>query len=49
MIDNNDEIEVLTLTDEDGKDVEFEYIGTVNFKGKDYYALIPLADNDAGE
>ena len=49
MIDNNEEIEVLTLIDEDGKDVDFEYIGTVNFKGKEYYALIPLEDNDAGE
>ena len=29
MIDNFDEIEVLTLTDEDGKEVEFEFIGKI--------------------
>ena len=28
MVDNNNEIEVLALTDEDGSVVEFEFIGT---------------------
>ncbi len=48
MIDNFDEIEVLTLTDEDGKEVEFEFIGTVKLDGKEYYALVPFEDNDEG-
>lgn len=48
MIDNNDEIEVLALTDEDGNEVEFEFIGTVKLDGQEYYALVPLEDNDEG-
>ena len=48
MVVNFDEIEVLTLTDEDGKDVEFEFIGTVTLDGKEYYALVPFEDNDEG-
>ena len=48
MIDNFDEIEVLTLTDEDGKEVEFEFIGTVKLDGKEYYALVPFEDNEEG-
>lgn len=47
MADNN-EIQVLSLTDEDGAVVEFEYIGTVELDGKVYYALIPLEDNAEG-
>jgi uncharacterized protein YrzB (UPF0473 family) len=48
MVDNNNEIEVLALTDEDGSVVEFEFIGTVELDGKEYYALVPLEDNDEG-
>ena len=48
MVDNNNEMEVLALTDEDGSIVEFEFIGTVELDGKEYYALIPLEDNDEG-
>ena len=48
MVDNNNEMEVLALTDEDGSIVEFEFIGTVELDGKEYYALVPLEDNDEG-
>ncbi len=48
MVDNNNEMEILELTDEDGSVVEFEFIGTVEFEGKEYYALVPLEDNDEG-
>ncbi len=48
MVDNNNEMEVLALTDEDGSVVEFEFIGTVELDGNEYYALVPLEDNDEG-
>ena len=48
MVDNNNEMDVITLTDENGSPVDFEYIGTVTLDGKEYFALVPLADNDEG-
>ena len=47
-MDSNNEIETLTLTDEDGKESEFEVIATFEFEGKTYYALCPL-DDDSDE
>ena len=36
------------LTDEDGKESEFELIGKGEVDGKTYLALIPLEDNEEG-
>lgn len=47
MADNN-EMEILQLTDEDGSVIDFEFLGTVEFNGNEYYALIPLQDNEEG-
>ena len=47
MNDNNDR-EIISLTDEDGSLLDFELIGTVEADGKEYYALIPLDDNEEG-
>ena len=44
---NNDR-EIIQLTDEDGSVVEIEFIGTVEADGKEYYALVPLEDNEEG-
>lgn len=33
--------DLVTLTDEDGNDVEFEHIDTVEYQGKTYLAFIP--------
>jgi len=41
-------IDVVTLTDEDGNDTEFEVVGTLEQDGKVYYALAPL-ENEDGE
>lgn len=40
-----EEIEIVTLTDEEGKETEFELIGRLTLGGKDYIALM-AADND---
>ena len=40
---------IIVLTDEDGNDVEFEHVCTVEHKGKEYVCLIPLEDEDSDE
>lgn len=46
MEENQNEREFYTLTDEEGKEIEFELIGTAEYKGVEYYAMIPA---DAAE
>lgn len=48
-MDGNKENEVMILTDEDGKEVEFEFIANFEFEGNTYYALVPVEDNKDGE
>lgn len=36
--------DIYTLTDETGKDAEFELIGSCEFEGKTYLALIPVEE-----
>lgn len=46
---NENEAEIVTLTDETGKETEFEILGIKEIDGVVYYALLPLEDNEAGE
>ena len=47
MIEETEEIEVYTLTDEEGNESQFELIGTFECEGVTYYALTELdADNN---
>ena len=39
---------ILTLTDENGEDVEFEYLDTIKYEGKEYIVLMPL-DEESNE
>ena len=43
-----EEVSILTLTDENGQDVEFEYLDCIDYEGKEYLVLLP-ADDDANE
>ncbi len=43
-LDNN-EIQILTLTDEDGKDRDFEVVDTLDYEGETYYALQEYFEN----
>ena len=43
-----EEISILTLTDENGVDVEFEYLDCIDYEGKEYLVLMP-AEEDADE
>ena len=37
---------IITLTEEDGKTVDFEIIGQYEYKGTTYFAMIPVEDED---
>lgn len=43
-----EESSVLTLTDENGEDMDFEYLDCIEYEGKEYLVLIP-AEEDANE
>lgn len=45
---DEEEVSVLTLTDENGNDVEFEYLDAIEYEGKEYLVLTPM-DDDSGE
>ncbi|MBQ7321150.1 MAG: DUF1292 domain-containing protein [Clostridia bacterium] len=37
---------IYTLTDENGNEIRFELVGACEFKGAQYYAMIPVEDNE---
>ncbi len=41
MIPEEEEISILTLTDEKGNEERFEYLDSVEYMGKEYLVLIP--------
>lgn len=45
---NEEESNILSLTDENGEEVEFEYLDSVELNGKEYLVLMP-AEEDAEE
>ena len=52
-MENNDilmeeEESILTLTDENGEDMEFEYLDCIEYQGKEYLILMPL-DEESNE
>ena len=40
-----EEQNILVLTDENGVDVEFEYLDCIEYSGKEYLALMPAEEN----
>ena len=38
---------ILTLTDENGADVDFEYLDCIEYEGKEYLVLLPAEDDSA--
>ncbi|MBQ5866632.1 MAG: DUF1292 domain-containing protein [Oscillospiraceae bacterium] len=52
MMENNEilmeeEESILTLTDENGVDMEFEYLDCIQYQGKEYLILMPLDEESA--
>mgnify|MGYP003412565530 CR=1 FL=1 len=42
-----EEVSILTLTDENGNDVDFEYMDCIEYEGKEYLVLLPAEDDSA--
>ena len=40
-----EEVSILTLTDENGNDVDFEYMDCIEYEGKEYLVLMPAEDD----
>ena len=45
---NEEEVSIVTFTDENGEDCNFEYLDCVEYEGKEYIVLTP-AEEDAAE
>ena len=45
---NEEEMNVLTLTDENGVDTEFEYLDVIEYQGTEYLFLMPLEEEQEG-
>ena len=43
-----EEESILTLTDENGEDMEFEYLDCIEYQGKEYLVLMPV-DEESNE
>ena len=41
-----EEVSILTLTDENGADVEFEYLDCIEYEGKEYLILLPVDEEE---
>ncbi len=47
--ENDLEESIVTLTDDEGNDVEFEFLDLVSYEKKDYVVLLPLESDDDEE
>lgn len=43
---NDEEVSILELTDEDGNEVEFELVDSVDYEGEEYLILLPMEEED---
>jgi uncharacterized protein YrzB (UPF0473 family) len=48
ILQEEEQVNILTLTDENGEDVDFEYLDSVEYEGTEYLVLMP-ADEAATE
>jgi uncharacterized protein YrzB (UPF0473 family) len=46
---NEEENNIITLTDEDGKEIDFEVIGDAEIDGTVYYAMTPAGAQETNE
>ena len=45
IMEMEEEVSILTLTDENGNDVNFEYLDCIEYQGKEYLVLMPEDEN----
>ena len=46
IMEMEEEVSILTLTDENGNDVNFEYLDCIEYQGKEYLVLMPEETNE---
>ena len=46
-MNQEEEVSILSLTDENGNEQEFEYLDVIEYEGKEYLFLLPVDDEDA--
>jgi uncharacterized protein YrzB (UPF0473 family) len=44
-----EETSILTLTDENGEDMDFEYLDCIPYEGKEYLVLLPVSEEESYE
>lgn len=50
MDENNEELDnILVLNDEDGNEVQFEFLDLIEFEGEEYVVLLPVAGEEDSE
>ncbi len=47
ILNEEEEVEILTFTDEDGNDTSFEYLDVVEYQGAEYLVLQPVEEDNA--
>ena len=47
LIPEEEEASILTLTDENGQEVDFEYMDCIEYQGKEYLVLLPVEEEAA--
>ena len=45
IMEMEEEVSILTLTDDKGNDVEFEYLDCIEYNGKEYLVLMPMEED----
>ena len=48
ILPEEEEMNIITLTDENGVDTDFEYLDVIEYQGSEYLILMP-ADEESGE
>ena len=41
-----EEVSILTVTDENGQDVDFEYLDCIEYQGTEYLVLMPAGEDE---
>lgn len=44
--EEEEEVSILTLTDENGEETDFEYLDCIEYQGKEYLVLMPTDEPD---
>ena len=50
MDENNEELDnIVTLKDEDGNDIKFEFLDLIEYEGEEYVVLLPAEEDETAE